>query len=396
LKPFHNHIIQKKPEHRFPFELPSNSLSGFSLDLYEQWDRPTRQAQISAMSFLTALLYIIVGFIDKPWASEQAQALMLTVHWFVIAPTLLTISFLAYKKWFYNFVMPVLALAPVLAMLCHAYILSKLGHYAPFLAEGYLCVFWTFIVSGATFRWAIGSASISSIILLAAGFYVISDPDIYVMHAFWIFCSFSFGLLGALIFFRLKKANFMTQQELLRMAVTDELTGAFNRNHLNSSLAHEMARDLRYNKAFGVLIVDIDHFKKINDSFGHAVGDEVLRKTAQVLSSSIRSSDTLVRWGREEFVVIAVEVDEKALRHLCENLRGSIEGTDYGPVVDKVTVSIGATLFSKNDTQDRLLLRADKALYEAKEKGRNRTAYKIEDSELSIIKSTPDRQGSSS
>ena len=251
-------------------------------------------------------------------------------------------------------------------------------------------------MSGMAFRWAIGSASISSVILLAAGFYVISDPDIYVMHAFWIFCSFSFGLLGALIFDRLKKANFMTQRELLHMAVTDELTGAFNRNHLNSVLSHEMVRDLRYDKAFGVLIVDIDHFKKINDSFGHAVGDEVLLKTAQVLSNSIRSSDTLVRWGGEEFVVIAVEVDEQALRHLCENLRGGIEDTDYGPVVDKVTVSIGATLFSKNDTQDRLLLRADTALYEAKEKGRNRAAYKIEDLGLSIIKSTPYKQGSSS
>jgi|GEM_PF-567469 len=386
----------QKQQHSFPFELPSNFSGEFSSDLYEQWDRPTRQAQISAMSFLTALLYIIVGFLDKSWASEQAQALMLTAHWFVIAPALLTISFLAYKKWFYNFVMPALALAPVLAMLCHAYILSKLGHYAPFLAEGYLAVFWTFIVSGATFRWAIGSASLSSVILLAAGFYIISDPDIYVMHAFWIFCSFSFGFLGALIFDRLKKANFMTQQELLRMAVTDELTGAFNRNHLNSVLSHEMARNRRYDKAFGLLIVDLDHFKNINDSFGHAVGDEVLRKTAQVLSKSIRSSDTLVRWGGEEFVVIAVEVDEKALRHLCENLRGSIEDTNYGPVVDKVTVSIGATLFSKNDTQDRLFLRADKALYEAKEKGRNRTAYQIENSGLGIIKSTPYRQGSSS
>ena len=179
--------MQKKPEYSFPFELPSNFSSGFSSDLYEQWDKPARQAQISAVALLTAFLYIIIGFIDKPWASEQAQALMLTVHWFVIAPVLLTISFLAYKKWFYSFVKLVLALAPVLAMLCHAYVLSKLGHYAPFLAEGYLCVFWTFIVSGATFRWAIGSASISSIILLVSGFYTINSLDIYVMHVFWVF-----------------------------------------------------------------------------------------------------------------------------------------------------------------------------------------------------------------
>ena len=141
--------MKKKPEHSFPFELVSNFSGEFSSDLYEQWDRPTRQAQIFAVTLLTALLYIIVGCLDKPWASEQTQALMLTLHWFVIAPTLLTISFLAYKKWFYSFVMPVLALAPVLAMLCHIYILSKLGHYAPFLTEAaclysgrLLCLVW--------------------------------------------------------------------------------------------------------------------------------------------------------------------------------------------------------------------------------------------------------------
>ena len=268
--------------------------------------------------------------------------------------------------------MPVLALFPVLSILGHVYIVSELRNYAPFITEGYLGVFWTFVVSGMTFRYALVSASISSLMLLISGFYIMSDPDIYTMHVFWVFCSFSFGFLGALIFDRSRKAIFMSQQELHRLAVTDELTGVFNRNHLNSVISQEMSRGLRYDNTFGVLIIDIDHFKNINDTFGHAVGDKVLQKAAGVLSKFIRSNDTLVRWGGEEFVVIANEVDEKTLNQLCEKLRNKIECASYGSV-DKITVSIGATLFRQKDTQDTLLSRADKALYEAKGKGRNIT-----------------------
>lgn len=364
--------MQKILQYILPFELPQSFQDKQTYHLYKMWDEPTRLIQISAITFLTALLYIVFTFLDKPWASEQVQALMLKLHLFAIVPILLTISFLAYKKRFYRLVMPALALFPVFSIACHIYIVSKLSNYAPFLTEGYLGVFWIFVVSGMTFRYALASASASSIILLVAGFYIMRDPGIYTMHVFWIFCSFSFGFLGALIFDRTRKAIFMSQQMLYHQAVTDELTGAFNRNHLNSVLSQEMARDLRYDKTFGLLIIDIDHFKYINDTFGHDVGDKVLQRVTQVLSKFIRSNDTLVRWGGEEFVVIAIEVDDKSLNQLSEKLRIKIEDDNYDPV-DKVTVSIGATLFKKNDSQDALLSRADKALYEAKEKGRNIT-----------------------
>lgn len=366
--------MQKILQYILPFELPKNFPDESTYNLYKKWDEPARQIQISAITFLTALLYIIFTLLDKSWASEQVQILMMKIHLFAVAPILLTISFFAYKKRFYNFVMPALALFPAFSISCHVYITSELSNYAPFLTEGYLGVFWIFIVSGMTFRYALVSASISSAILLVSGFYIISDPDIYTMHVFWIFCSFSFGFLGALIFDRSRKVIFLSQKELHHLAVTDELTGAFNRNHLNSILSQEMARDLRYDKTFGLLIIDIDHFKNINDTFGHTLGDKVLQKAAQVLSKFIRSNDTLVRWGGEEFVIVAIEVDEETLNNLCEKLRNKIEYESYGSV-DKVTVSIGATLFRKDDTQDTLLSRADKALYEAKGKGRNLAVF---------------------
>ena len=364
--------MQKILQYILPFELPQNFLDDTSYRLYEEWDKPARQIQVSAITFLTAMLYIVFTFIDKSWVPAPVQELMLKIHLFAVVPALLTISFLAFKKRFYNIVMPALAIFPVLSISCHVYITSELTNFAPFLTEGYLGVLWIFIVSGMTFGYALVSAVISSIILMVSGLYLMSDPDIYIIHVFWIFCSFSFGFLGALIFDRSRKAIFMSQQRLHNLAVTDELTGAYNRNHLNSVLAQEVTRDLRYNKTFGLLMIDLDHFKNINDTFGHAAGDKVLKNTARILSQSIRTNDTLVRWGGEEFVVVAIEVDEKNLIHLCEKLRQKIEDETYDGVA-KVTVSIGATLFRKNDSQDTLLSRADKALYEAKEKGRNIT-----------------------
>jgi diguanylate cyclase (GGDEF)-like protein len=339
---------------------------------YREWDKPSRFRQISAITLLTAILYVIFTFLDKSWASEGVQELMMKVHLLVIVPLLLVISFFAHRKQSYNGVMMSLAAFPILSLSCHAYIASQLDNYGPFLVEGYLGVFWIFIVSGMTLRVAFVSATISSIILLVSGFYLIGQSDLYTMHAFWIFCSFSFGLLGALLFERSRKTIFSNQQELRHMATTDVLTGVFNRSQLNSVLSQEMTRDIRYDKAFGLLMIDIDNFKNVNDVFGHAVGDDVLQTMAKVLSESTRVNDTLVRWGGEEFVVLALEVDEETLPLFCDKLRKQVEKECFSGV-GNITVSVGTTLFRKNDTKDSLLSRADKALYMAKEQGRNRT-----------------------
>ena len=366
--------MQKLFKYILPFEPQQNlSVEQFS-EQYKAWDKPSRQFQISAISCLTALLYVIFSLLDKSWASEQVQLLMLKVHLLLVVPMLLTISYLAYKKRFYNFVMTALTLFPIISISCHMYITSKLVNYSPFLAEGYLGILWIFIVSGMPFKHALFAAIMCSIILLVSAFYFIEPTDIYTMYVFWVFCSFSFGILGAFTLDKAKRSMFISQNNLHLLAITDPLTGVFNRNQLNQVLSQEIVRDLRYNKAFGLLIIDIDHFKKINDTFGHDSGDKVLQKTAQVLSNSIRKNDTLIRWGGEEFVVIALEVDQQTLVELSNKLREKIENEHYG-ITRKITVSIGATLFHKDDSQDTLIARADKALYQAKENGRNNTVF---------------------
>ena len=357
-----------------PFTLPHRITDKANYLAYKEWDKAARQIQISAISGLTALLYIVFNLLNKSWASEQTQLLMLKIHLFAIIPILLTISFLAYKKRFYHIVLPLLTLFPAVSISSHMYIVSKLSNYAPFLTEGYLGVLWIFIVSGMTFKNALVSAAIATLILLISGFYIINDTDIYTMHVFWIFCSFSFGFLGAFLFDSSRKATFISEQTLQKIAITDELTGLNNRTHFNKVINQELARSKRYQKSFGLLLIDIDHFKKINDTYGHTTGDNVLKKVASVLASLTRKNDTLIRWGGEEFVVIAIEVNENSLNDICEKLRTEISTNLYSPV-NKITISIGATLATPNDDRDTLLTRADKALYQAKEQGRNTSVF---------------------
>lgn len=366
--------MRKLLQYILPFELPQKFQDEVTYHQYKKWDTPARQLQISSITLITAFYYLVLILFDKSWASETTQLLLLKRHVFVIVPILLVISYLAYKKRFYHIVMPALALFPIIGASSLVFIVNQLNNPVLLLIEGYLGVFWIFIVSGMTFKYALVSASASSIILLISGLYIMTDADLYAIHVFWVVCSFSFGIIGALMFDRSKKAIFINQQELQRLAVTDELTGIFNRNQLNKTLADEIARSLRYNSSFGFIIIDIDYFKSINDTFGHHEGDKTLREVAQLIASLIRSTDTLVRWGGEEFVVIAVGVNQEKLLHICESLNRKIENHNFSPI-KKVTVSIGATLFHADDEQSDLLTRADKALYKAKKSGRNRVTF---------------------
>lgn len=343
-------------------------------ETFEDWDMPSRQIQISAITFLTALLYLFFSFLDKSWASEELQALMLEVHLFVIVPMLLAISFLAYKAKYYKVIMNVLAISPIISILCHAYIISKLPIHAPYQMEGYMIIFWTFVISGLPFKHALISAACSSFILLISTLFFKNQTDYYTMHVFWVFCSFSFGFLGALIFDQSRKAVFNSHQELHQIAMTDNLTGVFNRNQLNNVLKEEIDKTKLNNYSFGLLILDIDHFKKVNDTLGHDTGDKVLIQTARVLSKLTKERDSLIRWGGEEFIIVTLDVNEKSLIQFCEMIRERVENENYG-ISENITISIGATLFQVKDSQDTLISRADKALYQAKEKGRNRTVF---------------------
>ena len=160
-------------------------------------------------------------------------------------------------------------------------------------------------------------------------------------------------------------------RELEVLSVTDRLTGLFNRRKLDHILEEELIRSRRYAISFSVIIIDIDHFKHINDTHGHGVGDTVLEGLAQIMRERTREADALARLGGEEFVIVCRHSGLAGCLTTAEKLREAIAVHDF-PEVGHVTASFGAATCRENDDAASLLARADTALYQAKAAGRNR------------------------
>ena len=165
---------------------------------------------------------------------------------------------------------------------------------------------------------------------------------------------------------KLKEKN----DELEVLYITDRLTGLFNRHKLDSVVSDELNRAKRYNHTFGIILIDIDYFKSVNDTFGHQVGDTVLVEIANILKANTRNTDTVGRWGGEEFLIVVPQTDELKIKKIAEALRRAIESHTF-TTVGKKTASFGVTVFQKNDTIELMLNRADEALYKVKSSGRN-------------------------
>jgi diguanylate cyclase (GGDEF)-like protein len=166
-------------------------------------------------------------------------------------------------------------------------------------------------------------------------------------------------------------------EEIYRMTIIDTLTGANNRRFLTDFVEREIARSVRHGRPLSLLLFDIDHFKRINDTHGHLTGDEVLKGVSRRLSARVRTEELLARYGGEEFVVVVPETDQRAALILAEEYRALVADEPFrceGHVVE-VTISIGvATLEGEEIDTDAFLKRADDKLYEAKRAGRNRVA----------------------
>nr|WP_275692760.1 GGDEF domain-containing protein [Rheinheimera hassiensis] len=167
-------------------------------------------------------------------------------------------------------------------------------------------------------------------------------------------------------------------KELLQLASTDLLTGLLNRRAVMQQALSELRRAKRYQKDLAVLMLDIDHFKQINDQYGHAAGDKVLRDFALLCQQSIRDTDLLGRYGGEEFILVLPEIDLQTAIMSAERLRMTVAQHNFtltDSTVLQLSCSIGIAMYlPERDDLDKLLLRADQALYQAKHQGRNRCA----------------------
>jgi diguanylate cyclase (GGDEF)-like protein len=174
----------------------------------------------------------------------------------------------------------------------------------------------------------------------------------------------------------------LEKQDFLKLSIIDGLTGLFNIRHFKRVLESEvMMASTDPQISFVILMSDIDHFKQFNDSYGHQVGDLVLRETASVLKNSVRHSDVVARYGGEEMIILLRGTGLKEGLIVAEKLRKNVESRDVKDASSsyKITISIGVAAFKAGDDVEKLIKRADDALYKAKATGRNRVCSILED-----------------
>ncbi|MGE5471376.1 MAG: diguanylate cyclase [Bacteroidota bacterium] len=161
------------------------------------------------------------------------------------------------------------------------------------------------------------------------------------------------------------------ENELAQAALRDPLTGLWNRRQFRNLLESARRQKRRFDLDFSLLILDVDHFKLINDQYGHDAGDELLRTLAKAFEQRVRETDDVCRWGGEEFVVLLPQTDVQSAVELAECLRETIEQIQH-PFLPPITVSVGVAQYEAEESADSLFKRADEALYRAKAAGRNR------------------------
>ena len=182
------------------------------------------------------------------------------------------------------------------------------------------------------------------------------------------------GALVLLVLYWNRKLRALNR-ELERLSVTDRLTNLFNRMKLDAEMSAEIQRAARFGRTFSVILLDIDHFKQVNDTHGHHAGDALLVEIAGILQRNTRETDVVERWGGEEFMIICPHTEQDGAATLAEKLRGLIEQQASGPG-GPTTASFGVTTGRPGDQGQDLVMRADGALYDAKHAGRNRVAVR--------------------
>lgn len=168
----------------------------------------------------------------------------------------------------------------------------------------------------------------------------------------------------------LKKLN----AELKRTATTDTLTGAYNRRKFEDDMSLLIHRNKKQDIEFSLIFFDIDHFKTINDLFGHKTGDVVLQRISELVIKNIRKGDRLFRWGGEEFIIALPKADLEVAKIVAGKIRDLIQEADFG-INRKITISLGVCEYEANENIDQIVSRLDKILYQAKSQGRNRVVY---------------------
>jgi len=242
------------------------------------------------------------------------------------------------------------------------------------------------------FYWITGSLfTVFSIFMFVRGVFTFLNPPSGsllapgIAHSLIFIMAMFLGIGWAIMFIvlnaeRLENELESTQRQFQKMATTDFLTGIANSRLFRESGEHEIQRTRRYNGTLAVLMIDLDYFKKVNDAYGHAVGDKVLVAFTDICKKNLRDFDIFGRLGGEEFAILLPQTETNNARILAERLCSIVARTDIEAEdkILRITVSIGVSvLLSEEDSLDKMLRRADDAMYEAKRNGRNQVAVAL-------------------
>jgi len=182
-------------------------------------------------------------------------------------------------------------------------------------------------------------------------------------------------MLGLIFWIRILKKDINNrkelEKELQKLSIIDSLTGIFNRYKIDSALKQQIAYSKRSNTPLSIIFFDIDHFKRINDTYGHQAGDEILKKLTVLIKEHLREYDIFGRWGGEEFIIILPDTSVKQAVKVAQKLKSIIEKNKF-KYIDKLTCSFGVTELKPEDNSDSFLTRVDSLMYEAKKRGRNK------------------------
>ncbi|AKS43193.1 GGDEF domain-containing protein [Wenzhouxiangella marina] len=335
------------------------------------WQRELRVPQIRHVAFLTAGLYLLYALLEWRLAEAGTLSQWQMLRGLSIAAILISIGLLSFQPRYHAPMRALLLIAPVLAI--SGNLLLSLGDqdFVSYAPELYLALIWTFSVSGLTLGPATVSALISTSLILAFTALYGNDQTLPDLHLLWVGSAFAFGLLGAAQLERSSREMFLAQAQLQRQATFDDLTGLWNRRQLRDELAREIARSERNAAPLALIMLDIDHFKRVNDEHGHAAGDVLLRELAELLQHQVRGVDAVGRFGGEEFLIVLPDTRVDAARTVAEKLRATIESNAFS-VGGTCTASFGVAEYRPSESLDAFIQRADAALYGAKRAGRNR------------------------
>ncbi|WAJ39987.1 GGDEF domain-containing protein [Pseudomonas sp. GOM7] len=336
---------------------------------FEEWYRQAKIAQIRYVAFLTMVLYLIYAGIEQNVESDQPFARLL-IHALLVPGALLAIGLLSFYPRRQSWMLGLLTVAPIVSVVANLYFNFGTPRFALYAPEIYLNLMWTFAISGLALKRAMGTSLVSLAAILLVTLEDSLAPGPQRLHLIWILASFSFGLLSAIMLERAHKLMFLHQGSLERSANLDSLTGLWNRSCTQRFLADEVERANRYGTRFSVVLIDIDHFKQVNDTHGHAVGDKVLCQFAALLRDSVRVVDRVGRLGGEEFLILLPEIGARQAQLAVKALQRRINGFEFDTVQSK-TASFGIAEYRAGESADNLMLRADQALYRAKAAGRD-------------------------